>query len=569
MESFFSRYKNALVLIVVLVAQLLALAVQVKRPAPGSPDQEGVSLIRYVVVSVVTPPERWIHNVGLGIRGLWFGYMDLVHVRQQDAVLKTEIERLRLEQASLAEDAKQGQRLEQLLDFKEHYVYKTVPAQVIGASGTDQSRTLYIDKGTKDGLAPDMPVVTADGIVGKLKDVFDHKSLVLLVSDPTSGVGVILETTRTRGILKGVPFGQLQVINVSPDGRIKAGERIVTSGGDQIFPRGMPVGTVEGVEPDPDRDPLVDVSVQPAANLSSLEEVLVITNVGDALSKQAQKDLAASEAAGEEEKKRASDVLSERLPGRLDAKAPADTNPDPKVGETASGVPADDVRLLTPPRPLRPDQYSPDATPQAAEMTPGQRRAPVVQGTEDIVAPAQRKLVTASSATAENGLTGHTAAVSGESSSGVVKRTLPASATSSTATGTARSTPLATGTRPASVNAAGGGSATGSATGGSSRPVTSATTKTAYTSSAGGAGGTGTVQSTPKTKVIVDGPITSPSARPRVVENPPSEGEAAVPAKKKNPEIVPDDGSRPPSAARPAVPRPKPAEPATPPNGGR
>ncbi len=302
MESFFSRYKNALVLIVVLVAQLLALAVQVKRPAPGSPDQEGVSLIRYVVVSVVTPPERWIHNVGLGIRGLWYGYMDLVHVRQQDAVLKTEIERLRLEQASLAEDAKQGQRLEQLLDFKEHYVYKTVPAQVIGASGTDQSRTLYIDKGTKDGLAPDMPVVTADGIVGKLKDVFDHKSLVLLVSDPTSGVGVILETTRTRGILKGVPFGQLQVINVSPDGRIKAGERIVTSGGDQIFPRGMPVGTVEGVEPDPDRDPLVDVSVQPAANLSSLEEVLVITNVGDALSKQAQKDLAASEAEGEEEK---------------------------------------------------------------------------------------------------------------------------------------------------------------------------------------------------------------------------------------------------------------------------
>jgi rod shape-determining protein MreC len=253
MESFFSRYKNALVLIVVLVAQLLALAVQVKRPAPGSPDQEGVTLIRYVVVSVVTPPERWIHNVGRGIRGLWYGYMDLVHVRQQDAVLKTEIERLRLEQASLAEDAKQGQRLEQLLDFKEHYVYKTVPAQVIGASGTDQSRTLYIDKGAKDGLAPDMPVVTADGIVGKLKDVFDHKSLVLLVSDPTSGVGVILETTRTRGILKGVPFGQLQVINVSPDGRIKAGERIVTSGGDQIFPRGMPVGTVEGVEPDPDR----------------------------------------------------------------------------------------------------------------------------------------------------------------------------------------------------------------------------------------------------------------------------------------------------------------------------
>jgi len=556
MESFFSRYKNALVLLVVLVAQLLALAVQVKRPAPGSPDQKGVSLIRYVVVSVVTPPERWAHNLGLGIRGLWFGYMDLVHVRQQDAALKTEIERLRLEQASLAEDARQGQRLEQLLDFREHYIYKTVPAQVIGASGTDQSRTLYIDKGAKDGLAPDMPVVTGDGIVGKLKDVFDHKSLVLLVSDPTSGVGVILETTRTRGILKGVPFGQLQVINVSPDERIKAGQRIVTSGGDQIFPRGMPVGTVEKVTPDPDRDPLVDVSVQPAANLSSLEEVLVITNVEDTLSKQAQQDLAQSEAEGADEQKRASDVLAERLPGRLDAQAPADTNPDPKVGETASGATADDVRLLTPPKPLRPDQYSPDATPQAEEMTPGRRRAPVLQGTEDSIAP--RKPVTAASTTAESGAAGH--AVSGDGAngaSGTVKRALPPAATSSTAASAARVTPSANGT----------GSAAGVGASGIRpvRPLTSATT--AYSS----AGGTGAVASAPKTKVIVDGPITSPSTRPRIIENPVGEGEPAAPAKRKAPQIVPDDGSRPPSAVKPPT-RPKPAvQPAetTPPNGGR
>ncbi len=91
---------------------------------------------------------------------------------------------------------------------KQHYLYQTVPAQVIGTSGTDQSRILYIDKGLKDGFTPDMPVMTADGIVGKLKDVFDHTSQVLLISDPTCGVGVILETTRTRGILKGTSLGQ-------------------------------------------------------------------------------------------------------------------------------------------------------------------------------------------------------------------------------------------------------------------------------------------------------------------------------------------------------------------------
>ena len=497
MESFFSRYKNALVLIVVLVAQLLALAVQVKRPSPKSPDQEGVTLIRYVVVSVVTPPERWLHNIGRGIRGVWSGYLDLVHVRQQDAQLKAQIERLELEQASLAEDARQGQRLEQLLSFREHYIYKTLPAQVIGASGTDQSRTLYIDKGAKDGLAPDMPVVTGDGIVGKLKDVFDHKSLVVLISDPTSGVGVMLETTRARGILKGVPFGQLQVINVSPDDRIKPGQRIVTSGGDQIFPRGLPVGTVEGVTPDPDRDPLVDVGVRPAANLSELEEVLVITNMGDIPSAQAEKDLAESEAEGEEEQKRASDVLAERLPGRLDAKAPADTNPDPGSEAGGAGNTGEDVRLMTPPKPLRADQYSPDATPPAAEMTPGQRRAAVLQGSEDIAAPPKKP-------SAQVAAEGGTVAPANGSGAGALKKTAPSSTAASAATGGALRTAPGEGgagtvaTLPRPVKPAGESVSQS----GSTVPRSSAAKPASASDSASGAG-----RGVPKTRVIDDGPM--------------------------------------------------------------
>ena len=605
MESFFSRYKNALVLIVVLVAQLLALAVQVKRPAPGSPDQEGVSLIRYVVVSVVTPPERWVHNIGSWIGGLWSGYVNLVHVRREDATLKTEIERLRLEQASLAEDAKQGQRLQQLLDFKQRYIYKTLPAQVIGASGTDQSRTLYIDKGSKEGLAADMPVVTADGIVGKLKDVFDHKSLVVLINDPTSGVGVMLETTRTRGILKGAPFGQLQVINVSPDDRIKAGERIVTSGGDQIFPRGMPVGTVERVVPDPDRDPLVDVAVQPAANLARLEEVLVITNLGDIPSAQAAKDLAQSEAEGEAEKKRASDVLSERLPSRLDAKAPADTNPDQNAA-AAGAATAEDVRVLTPPKPLRPDQYSPDATPQATEMTPGQRRAPVLQGTEDIVVlpkkPAAAVAVNAGTGGSEaspNGGNAGTArrtatdsaggsATTGGSATGVrtapgTAGSRPASGTGSPTTGITTAGTTTTGTTTGSARQSGAGTATSAGTlprpanpngTGVSRPAAVGSTPSSASTLGSGTGAAG---GPPKTRVIVDGPMPS---RASTSSTSPSGSRTAAPESapaapvRKGPILVPDDGSRPPSAMKPVAPKPKPVQnaqpaPATSPNGGR
>src|SRR6201999_3760793 len=176
------------------------------------------------------------------------------------------------------------------------YVYKTLPAQIIGTSGVEQSRILSIDKGAKDGVAVDMPVITPNGIVGRIREVFPHTSQVLEITDPTSGAGVILSTTRIRGILRGNALGQPQVISVMPDDRIKAGEEVITSGGDQIYPRGLSVGTVDPVVTDPDRDPMIDILIRPAANLSQLEEVLVITNMGEQLPPKEKLDLIKSQA---------------------------------------------------------------------------------------------------------------------------------------------------------------------------------------------------------------------------------------------------------------------------------
>ena len=111
-------------------------------------------LIRSWVVGLVTPPERLLHAHGRGaFAALWTNYVDLIHVRQQNKDLKAELDRLRLEEDSMAEDARQGQRLQALLGFKEKYVYKTVAAQVIGTSGTEQSHVLLIDKGSTMGLS--------------------------------------------------------------------------------------------------------------------------------------------------------------------------------------------------------------------------------------------------------------------------------------------------------------------------------------------------------------------------------------------------------------------------------
>jgi len=121
-------------------------------------------------------------------------------------------------------------------------------------------------------------VITADGIVGKVRDVFPRSAQVLAINDQTSGAGVILETTRIRGILRGNAIGQPQIVGILADQRIQPGEKVLTAGGDQIFPRGLPVGVVEKVVRDPERDSFIDVIVKPAAHLDRLDEVLVITS---------------------------------------------------------------------------------------------------------------------------------------------------------------------------------------------------------------------------------------------------------------------------------------------------
>jgi rod shape-determining protein MreC len=365
METFLERYKNIMVLSAVLVAQFLGLAIQVRTPAARGSDGRGVRLLRYWVVAMMSPPEKVMSHTGSGVRGFWGDYIDLRHTREENQTLRAQIEQLRLEQAALLEDAKQGQRLQNLLGFRQKYIYTTVPAQVIGTSGSDQSRILTIDKGSKDGLKRDQPVITPDGIVGKVVEVFPHTSQVLEINDQTSGAGVLLEQTRMRGVLRGNAYGQPQIINVLPDDRIKPGEKVVTSGGDQIFPRGLAVGTVQRVVSDPDREPYVDIVLKPAANLQHLDEVLVVTETSDQLPAAAQRDLAKSEAAGAEEveMQRASDILAEKLPGLQDPNAPAkeDTsNPD--------GV---DLRPLKPLAAAHPDRFSPIEVRPASQMTPG------------------------------------------------------------------------------------------------------------------------------------------------------------------------------------------------------
>jgi len=338
----------------------------------------------------------------MGTFQLWQGYVDLRHVREQNQDLQKTIDRLRLEQASLLEDARQGQRLQGVLDFQQKYVYKTLAAQAIGASGSDQSRVLYLDKGKDYGLEPDMAVITGDGIVGKVREVFPHTAQVLVINDQTSGAGVILDTTRTRGILRGNASGQLLIVGVLADQRIKPGEKVLTAGGDQIYPRGLPVGVVEKVVRDPDRDSFIDIIVKPAASLDRLDEVEVITSTLPRFSTEQQQDLATSEALKGPEveqvkaQKKAAEIMAERLPTLIDPKLPADqqplhtaAGPGSSVGHVPQALHAD---RFTPGNAVTPDLSATkeESAPEASAATKPQGKKAVGAKTAPAAQPAKK-----------------------------------------------------------------------------------------------------------------------------------------------------------------------------------
>jgi rod shape-determining protein MreC len=163
--------------------------------------------------------------------------------------------------------------------------------------------------------------------------------------------------------LKGSSTGQIVIENLTPDERIKPGEKVLTSGGDMVFPRGLAVGTVESIKLDPDHQPYTLITLKPAANLNQLEEVLVVTATGNSLDPKTEQELAADAAAN------AADVSAERLPS-LHEKGDAGDNPN---GDADATPPPDNSTQLVPkPKPvIHPDKYSPGSAPPASELQPG------------------------------------------------------------------------------------------------------------------------------------------------------------------------------------------------------
>jgi rod shape-determining protein MreC len=262
-----SRHKSIFLLTGVVLLQVLLLALQIKR------DSEG-RLIRVWTVGAFSPFER-AGNHGIGhLRETWRHYFALQNTSRENEQLRRENDELKMQVNQLQSKAIEADRLALLLNF--HKSHENVPmlgARVIATSAGTASATIMLDRGSKDRIKKNMGVITPEGVVGKVVEVYDNTSEVLLLTDKDSGVGAMLGNSRVQSPVGGAGEPLLVMKYVANDDTVNVGERVVTSGMDKIFPRDLPIGIITDIKPG---NPFKSIRIRPSANLERLEEVIVL-----------------------------------------------------------------------------------------------------------------------------------------------------------------------------------------------------------------------------------------------------------------------------------------------------
>lgn len=267
MEFLLSRFRNLTVLLVVLLAQLLLLAYQVKSNAD-------VPMIRVWAVTAVTPAARVLETLRGGTVGFAKDYIFLRDLREENQKLKEEVSRLKLRTQFLTTELETADRVRALSEFRAHTQSKTIAARVIMSGTGVDSQAVFLDRGSSSGVVRGMAVITADGIVGKIVNSYPMASQVLLATDPTFAAGVVSQKNRVHGTLKGgIGRNTCIVDHVQNEETVEVGEWFYTSGDDRVFPKGLPAGQVRSVK---SGKALKEIVVTPSALQNGVEEVLIV-----------------------------------------------------------------------------------------------------------------------------------------------------------------------------------------------------------------------------------------------------------------------------------------------------
>lgn len=266
--GFFSRYRFVVLVAVFLLATLAIFSINASRDTGDSP-------LSQAVLEAAGPVQRALTWVGDSIDYVFSTYVALINASRDNRELTKEVARLKQQLVQMEELRLANTRLGVLLGLKRKTDQPSVAAVVVASDPTSRFSTVIINKGSSDGLRTNMPVVGPAGLVGRIVSVSPHYAKVLLLSDPNTGVDVVVQRSRARGLVEGAGGEGLRLKYVVSSNDVAPGDRLLTSGLAGVFPAGLVVGTVSKVSKD-NQGLFLQVSARPAVDFNRLEEVLVV-----------------------------------------------------------------------------------------------------------------------------------------------------------------------------------------------------------------------------------------------------------------------------------------------------
>jgi len=267
MKLLLKSRSESILLVLALLAHLVLLTVQSLK-APTTPYLRSWSL------EAAAPLMKEFANGLALIPKIWYGYLDLRNAQKENYVLKEKVAEYRQALILSEEKLKAIDQLKLLSTLDDELKMPSVKAKVIGWDANQWYSSRIIDKGTASGIRKDCAVICPEGVVGRVMHPSRKSAVVQLISDLDSGVGVLLEHSRAQGVMKGGGKRESVVEFVSSSEKVTVGEKVLTSGLDQIYPKGLLVGYVTATSPS--KLVFQKISVSIAANLQKLEYVLVL-----------------------------------------------------------------------------------------------------------------------------------------------------------------------------------------------------------------------------------------------------------------------------------------------------
>jgi rod shape-determining protein MreC len=229
-----------------------------------------------VLIEILRPFQTLVAGVTGGSSGFIHDYFALVGVRRENAELRRQLAQFYAQQAQMQELESENHHLADLLQLRDVLATRAVAVNVIGSDPNALSRTIIVGQGLHSGLRRDMAVIANEGVVGRLMVVAPDAARVLLIDDHNSALDAIDQRSRARGIVAGVIEDGLNMKYVDRSEDLRPGDRIVTSGMDGIYPRGLLVGEVGRVSRE-GPGLFLNIEVVPAVNFRKLEQLLVLT----------------------------------------------------------------------------------------------------------------------------------------------------------------------------------------------------------------------------------------------------------------------------------------------------